>query len=464
MMIDVRKEHPEYVALNAVWPKYRDMYAGGEQFTARASQYLIPRLREPGEVFLERTNRAFYENYIGSIIDWYAATLFRREPTLTFEGQDDQARQFYGEFADDCDLRGSTLSDFFRRQTIEALVAGRSYVAIDFPDLGGKAKNRAEEDKLGLSRAYLCEYAAESLVNWQRNERGEFDWVVLKTERRADEPEASEWVTKRRWVYYGREEFQIYDQIERGGHAGPVELVKRGLHGLAKQKIVPVVEFNFGEGMWLMNKAASLQLEHFNKSNALGWALTMGLFAMPVVYSDREWQECVGESYYLQLGPQDKFGWTEPEGHVYEVAMQNIDRLKEEIYRVCYVLSQALGSQSKNTQLTGLSKQRDYQITQEVLRGFGDRVKDTLKKILRMVSGAREDAILIDVTGLDEFDIGDFSSELLDAEKLLSLGIGSETFRAQVLKKLAAKYLCDVRQEIKGRIADEIDASLGVSK
>ena len=463
-MIDVRKEHPEYAALKAVWPKYRDMYAGGEQFTGRAAQYLIPRLREPSDVFLERTSRAFYENYIGSIIDWYAATLFRREPTLTFEGNDDRAREFYGDFADDCDLRGSTLSDFFRRQTTEALVAGRGYIVIDFPDLGRKAKNRAEEDKLGFSRAYLCEYPAEALVNWQRNERGEFDWVVLKTERRVDDPGVGEWLTRRRWVYYGREEFQIYEQTERGGHAGPVELVKHGLHGLAKQKTVPVVEFGFGDGMWLMNKAASLQLEHFNKSNALGWSLTMGLFAMPVVYSDREWQECVGESYYLQLGPQDKFGWTEPEGHVYEVALQNIDRLKEEIYRVCYVVSQALGSQSKVTQLTGLSKQRDYQITQDVLRGFGDRVKDTLKKILRMISGAREDGVRIDVTGLDEFDIGDFSSELADAEKLLNLGIGSYTFRAQVLKKLAAKYLCDVRQEIKDRIAQEIDASVELAR
>ena len=33
-----------------------------------------------------------------------------------------------------------------------------------------------------------------------------------------------------------------------------------------------------------MNKAALLQLEHFNKSNALSWALTMGLFATPVIY------------------------------------------------------------------------------------------------------------------------------------------------------------------------------------
>ncbi len=74
------------------------------------------------------------------------------------------------------------------------------------------------------------------------------------------------------------------------------------------------------QGLWLMNKAAHLQLEHFNKSNALGWAITMGLFAMPVIYSDREWNQIVGESYYIQLGPTDRFGWTEPDGKVYQIA------------------------------------------------------------------------------------------------------------------------------------------------
>jgi hypothetical protein len=76
-----------------------------------------------------------------------------------------------------------------------------------------------------------------------------------------------------------------------------------------------------------MNKAGLLQLEHFNKSNALSWALTMGLFAMPVIYSERPWSQVVGESYYIQLGPQDRFGWTEPEGHVYQIASENLTRL-----------------------------------------------------------------------------------------------------------------------------------------
>jgi hypothetical protein len=34
----------------------------------------------------------FYENYIGSIIDWYAATLMRREAALVFDGSDEAAK------------------------------------------------------------------------------------------------------------------------------------------------------------------------------------------------------------------------------------------------------------------------------------------------------------------------------------------------------------------------------------
>jgi hypothetical protein len=195
-------------------------------------------------------------------------------------------------------------------------------------------------------------------------------------------------------------------------------------------------------------------LEHFNKSNALSWALTMSLFAMPVVYSEREWNQIVGESYYIQLGPQDRFGWTEPEGKVYQIAADNLVRLKDEIYRVCYLMTHAA---SGVPPISGASKQRDFSITHEVLRAYGDTVKDVMKQVLRAIAAARQDGVSIDVAGLDEFDIADFSNELDDAKKLLDLGIGSETLRKQVFKKLAFKYLCDTRQEIKNQVADEID-------
>ncbi len=93
-----------------------------------------------------------------------------------------------------------------------------------------------------------------------------------------------------------------------------------------------------------------------------------------------------------------------------------------------------------------------------MLRAYGDEVKQTMKRVLRAVDSAREDGLSIDVSGMDEFDVGDFGTELVDAERLLGLGMNSPTLKKQVYKKLALKFLCDVRQEVKDQIAREIDA------
>jgi hypothetical protein len=459
-MDNINREHPEYVLKRAMWRKYRTLYSGGELMSERAFEYLVRRNKEPNDVYQERLCRVFYENYIGSIIDWYAATLLRREPTLTFQGTNEAGIQFYNGFAEDCDLKGTTLAEFFRQQLVNTLVFGRTYIALDFPRCSQPATNRAEEDASGMSRAFLVEYTPDEVINWSHDEDGNLAWIVIRTScLRQEKVTDSGWRKETRWVHYDRETFRIYSRIEGGDAQGAIQLIDEGRHALAAQGRVPVFEVKVTEGLWLMNKAALLQLEHFNKSNALAWALTMGLFAMPVVYSDREWNQIVGDSYYIQLGPQDKFGWTEPTGHVFQIAADNLERLKDEIYRVCYLMTQASGNQSANVSQSGVSKQRDFAITQEVLRAYGDAVKETIKQLMRAIESARQDGLAIDVTGLDEFDIEDFGGELDDAKKLLDLGIGSETLKKQLFKKLALKYFSDARQDIKTQIAAEIDSS-----
>jgi hypothetical protein len=459
-VFDIDREHPQYKTQRQVWQKYRDLYAGGEQFKANAQSYLIPRQREPGDVYRERLTRVFYENYVGSIVDWYAATLFRREPVLTFEGKSEPARVFFGELVEDVDRKGTALADFFRKQFVEGMVTGASYVLVDFPRVEQRAGNRAEEDAMGAARAYLVDYSAEDLINWSTDEQGNYEWVVLRTESlRKDRVEDEEWRREKRWAYYDKQTFRVYRQVTgEGGAGGSIELVDEGAHGLAALNRVPLFGLRMPEGLWMVNRAGLLQLEHFNKSNALAWALTMGLFAMPVVYSEREWSQMVGESYYIQLGPEDRFGWTEPEGKVYQIAADNLTRLQEEIYRVCY-LPQAGAPLSQGRVQSGASKQLDFSITQEVLRAYGDAVKDQVRRVLKAIEAARGDGLMVSVTGMDEFDIAEFSSELTEAQQLLALGVDSPTLKKELQKKLALKFLADARQDVKDRIVMEIEAN-----
>jgi hypothetical protein len=352
-MENINREHPEYVARKAMWKQYKDLYAGGERLRNAASDYLVRRHFEPGQVYQERLSRVFYENYIGSIVDWYAATLMRREPMLQFEGNDGGAKAFYSVFSEDCDLKGTNLHEFFRQRFAQTLVCGRSYVVVDFPRFAGAAANRAEEDAAGMSRAYLTDYSADEVINWNYNPATGLDWVVIRTScLQQSKVTDTKWEKETRWIYYDRENFQVFRKADDGR---AIELIDEGRHGLAKLRRVPVFEMKVSEGLWLMNKAALLQLEHFNKSNALSWAMMMGLFATPVVYSEREWKQVVGESYYIQLGANDRFGWTEPEGKVFQIAADNLVRLKDEIYRVCYLMNQAGTAGGGDLRMSGLS-------------------------------------------------------------------------------------------------------------
>src|ERR1017187_328849 len=52
-METINREHPEYVARKAIWKQYKDLYAGGEQLRTNASQYLVRRHKEPGDIYME---------------------------------------------------------------------------------------------------------------------------------------------------------------------------------------------------------------------------------------------------------------------------------------------------------------------------------------------------------------------------------------------------------------------------
>jgi hypothetical protein len=332
-------------------------------------------------------------------------------------------------------------------------------VLVDFPRLAGRLETRGEEDAIGASRAYLVEYSPEDLINWSLDERGNFEWVVLRTKSiRKDRVEDADWRVETRWAYYDKQTYRIYCETREGSGAGARTLVDEGRHGLAKLEQVPLFGLRISEGLWMLNRSGSLQLEHFNKSNALSWAMTMGLFAMPVVYSERDWSQMIGESYYIQMNPGDRFGWTEPEGKVFQIAQDNLESLQEEIYRVCY-LAQAGGSLSGGARQSALSKQIDFSITQEVLRAYGDAVKEQIRRVLKAIEAAREDGLSISVTGMDEFDIADLGTELEDAKALLALGVESPTLKKEMFKKLALKFLCDARQDVKDKVAAEIEAS-----
>ncbi len=93
-MTEIDREHPDFKRKRHIWRTYRDLYTGGHAFKSRAADYLLRRQKEPLDIYSERLDRVFFQNYVGSIVDWYAATLFRRQPSLQMEGASHPADVF----------------------------------------------------------------------------------------------------------------------------------------------------------------------------------------------------------------------------------------------------------------------------------------------------------------------------------------------------------------------------------
>ena len=91
----IEQEHPDYTAKARMWRRYRDLYAGGEQFRGTRGGVSSAAAKGAARGLQERLARVFYENYLGSIVDWYTATLVRREPILEFEGTNERAKDFF---------------------------------------------------------------------------------------------------------------------------------------------------------------------------------------------------------------------------------------------------------------------------------------------------------------------------------------------------------------------------------
>ena len=461
-MIEVlEKEHPRYRDRKIMWRRYWDFYAGGDELKRNAALYLVRRQKEPNDVYSERLSRVFYENYLGSCVDWYAAALFRSRPAIQFRTVDPSARQFYADFVEDADCRRTSLFDLLRKTFIETLVFGESFVRIDFPKAEGEAGSRAEEDASGRSRAYLSHCSPLEVTNWKVDSRGELEWAILRTQHSYQESlEDPTTISETRWTYFDRENYRVFVHRARPGESPEqqaVVLADEGRHALAAQRRVPLVRMAVSEGLWLANKGALLAEEHFNKSNALSWALHMGLFAMPVVYSEREWQQIVGEAYYIQLGPEDRFGWTEPEGKVFEIAARNLERLKDEIYRVCFLMTQAGGREARHLGQSGASKKRDFAVTHEVLRAYGSMVREFLGRVFDLVGKARGDRVEFEIAGMDSFDEPDLEEEMRIAMELKKLDCGSPRLEKEARKRVVLKYLEGATQATKNAVLEEID-------
>ncbi|NUP13767.1 MAG: hypothetical protein HOW73_47630 [Polyangiaceae bacterium] len=463
-------KHPSYDA--ETWSRYAALYEGGRRFRENVGAFLEQHPQEPPDVYAQRKRAAKYKSYVGPIVDFFAAQLMAAALTIRalndVGGDTVEPDPFYARFKEDVDGVGADLVDFARATFRTCLQKQAAWWLATLPaNQNQPPGSRAEWEERRLGEVRVCALEPEAVLDWELDDAGELLWACTYecTSPRASIL-ASRSLKKHVWRVYDRERCLTFEKLHDEQKDGPLKaedeipLVSNDQHGFPR---VPLIRVEVPVGLWLLNRVADAQTEHFALSAGLGWAIRRSCYAMPVFMMDGEDNpKVMGAGYFLKLGQNDKMAWAAPPAQPFEVIAAEKKSEKDEIYRVAQQMAQGVDNNAAAIGRSGESKLADSSSTEVCLKAYGAVMREGVEKLFDLVAAGRKDPIKFSVSGLDKFNLADAGITVENSTKAKALDVPSSTFKEEMLMAAAEAMLPGLDQDKKEAIRKEITA--GVAK
>jgi hypothetical protein len=435
---------------------YRALYEGGYRFRERVARFLCHNPSEPAAVYKDRCKEAPYRSYIGTVIDYLAAQLFSVAPQYKVTAG--TTPEWFEKFEDNCDGRGTNLSELLRSVMVDALVHKTATLQLEFPRNYGAAASRYDADRDGATGVVLRPVERQNLVDWECDDQGNLLWLISYESRKPREsPQAARDATRHTWRVLTRETSQTY-QVDVPSNdylrdESNIDTVADVAHALG---VVPAVQLTVPDGLWVANRLESPQLEHFRLSAGNSWSIKRTCYAMPVFKVAPDWEPpTMGAGYYLKIGPEDDAKYLAPPVDHLSVSTDETKAQKDEIFRIVTQMSLGVDNNAAAVGRSGKSKLADAEAMAITLGSYARLLKDATKTALNLVSRARGDDIQWTVEGLDKY-------ETLDPETLIALlkdagDIPSRQFKIESAYRKAVGLLPGLTEQVKADIYEEIE-------
>lgn len=474
--------HPERERWQWKWPEYRLAYKGGHEFLMAAGELVrgrdgrsdatlasivpvnqqTPRRRflrqlegEPNETYYAFWDRAYYLNYLGGILDYFRHYLFSQPPIIRpTEGRD--VPDWWTAFYDDATGNGKGYVDFVKEAFLDVEIDRYAGWLFGTNLLVGAAD--PEDDQV-----VLTPYRAEEIYDWQRDQAGELEWIVLcKKESVRDFPDDRKQYQE--ITFINRDEWQTWQVTQNAKGEYSIESLGGAVHGLG---CVPFEMLEIPHGLWVTDKLYSWQIDLFNKMCRLGNAQLMGCIVQPFIQSSDPGAQnrIFGEGVLLTLksadavgGGAEDMGWKSPDVGPLEFIAAQIEKERDEGYRIAYSMSTAVDATASRLAQSGISKQEDRKQAEVILIGLGSYIKPSMVRTANMLSRIYGDDITWMVDGYDNFQVSSLEEELQTASLVSAFGFWSKTAEAELHKTIeTGRILGHVDEEVKETIRKEID-------
>lgn len=483
---ELAREHPERERWKYKWPEYRLAYRGGHDFLLSAGEMVrsrdgtaittpfvevpvsqaTPRRRflrqlegEPNEVYAAYWDRAFYVNYLGGILDYFRHYLFSQPPILQPSEPGKEPPEWWAPFFKDCTGNGKSFVEFVRDVFLDVEID--RYAGWLIGSNVDIARPTAADDRIALTA-----YKAEDILDWQCDRQGNLEWIILqKCETRREFP--GERVKYVEITYIDRQAWGTWEVLTDAKGQHTLTLMDTAVHGLGD---VPFQFFEIPHGLWITDKLFSWQVDIFNRMCRLGNAMLIGCIIQPFISSNdpNASARIFGEGVLLNLKAGDKeggagedMGWKSPQIQALEFIATQLDRQRDEGYRIVHNMAMAIDATVSRLAQSGVSKQEDRRAAEVILAGMGSHVKPPMLRTAHLLSKIYKDDTEWMIDGYDNFQVSSLEEELQTASLVSAFGFWSKTAEAELHKQIeTGRILGHVDESVKEQIRKEIDDRL----
>ena len=162
-------ESDAYLQMSTSWFPI-DVCVGGTAFFRYNAEMLLP--QEPQELedaWQRRVSRATLTPFTVRIAEQAAGLVLRKAITLESKEQDGEVDEYWTEFLEDVDGRGTSLSAFARRLLISSILYGHAGCLVDYPSREAAPSLQAE--RLAGLRPYLKQVDCKQIIGWRFDEK-----------------------------------------------------------------------------------------------------------------------------------------------------------------------------------------------------------------------------------------------------------------------------------------------------
>lgn len=169
--------HPKYFHDMMHWTEWREVYAGGDEYTRRYLRKFTE--RETDTDFHARLSMTPTPSYAKAALNDIRNAIFQRMRDITRRGGSTAYMQSVAGERGGIDLKGSTMNGFFGIEVLtELLVMGKVGVYVDMPELRGPTLA-----DVGEARPYCYLYQVEDILSWsvsRPEDPSEFQALLLR--------------------------------------------------------------------------------------------------------------------------------------------------------------------------------------------------------------------------------------------------------------------------------------------